>query len=164
MPSGNVSDNYRGALGSYSIIENGMDKYILVYNDRAATVTNGDVFFLSFLKDADSASPSYRPTLDTPATSAIYRQVVVANNFPDGKSNFLDTEWGWVQIAGYCPDVNTDTTSVAIDRFLQGKNTAIVAADDGTAYTIDSFGITATAVFSTSHTGAVLFGTRTNIG
>lgn len=165
MASGNISDNYKGTLGSYAMIENGMDQYILAYNDQAATITNGDVYFLSFLPDADSASPAYRPTLDIPATTTtIYRQVVVANNFPLGKSTILDTEWGYVQISGYCPSVNTDVTSVAIDRFLQGKNAAVLAADDGTSYTTDSFAITATAIFSTSYIGAVLFGDRSIIG
>lgn len=164
MPSGNITNNYLGALGSYAVIQNGMDKYILVYNDQAGTITNGDVYFLSFLKDADSASPSYRPTLDVPATTAIYRQVVVVNNFILGKTTILDTEWGFVQIGGYCPDINTSGGSVAIDEMVQGSNGLVTAVDDSAAYTTDSFGILATAVFSTTHFGVVLFGTRSLIG
>lgn len=157
--------DYQGATGSGGeVIRVGFEEYIRYYNDTAATVTDGDVFFLSWLKDADSLSPSARPTLDALATTAIYRQVVVAANHIRGASTVLDTTWGYVQKMGQCADVNTDVTSVAIDRFLQGKNATATAADDGTAYTTDSFAITTTAIFSTSHIGAMLFGIQTLIG
>lgn len=157
--------NYRGALGALAKINGGNGEvYQLVYNDTGSAITNGDVYFLSYLKDADSLTVSARPTLDTPATTSVYRQIVVVNNTPLGLSTIADAAWGYVQISGYCPDVNTDVTSVAIDRFLQGKNTAVLAADDGTSYTTDSFAITVGAIFSTSHIEAILFGVRTVIG
>ncbi len=159
-----VSD-YQGARGTGGeIIRAGFEEYIKIYNDLAAAVTNGDVYFLSWLKDADSLSPSARPTLDALATTAIYRSIVVVNNHIRGASTIADTEWGYVQYRGQCEDVNTDVTSVAIDRFLQGKNATATAADDGTSYTTDSFAITTNAIFSTSHIPAVLFGERTLIG
>jgi len=156
-----VTPNYRGAVGAIEIIGDGFDKFIKVYNDTGGTITNGDVYFLSFLKDADSLSPSARPTLDTMATTSVFRQVVVVN---DPRGSIADTDWGLVQISGYCPDVKTSVTSVAIDRFLQGKNSDTVAADDGTTLTADSFGITVGAIFNTSHIAAILFGHRTLIG
>jgi hypothetical protein len=164
MSAGN--QNYQGAIGTGGeLIQIGFEKFIKVYNDTAGTISNGAVYFLSWLKDADSLSPSARPTLDALATSAIYRQVVVVNNtLNSGAGTILDANWGFVQVRGYCPDVNTDVTSVAIDRFLQGKNATATAADDGTAYTIDSFAITVGAIFSTSHIEATLFGQPTNIG
>ena len=163
--SQNSYADYQGAKGTGGeLVSVGFEKYIKVYNDIAATITNGDVYFLSWLKDADSLSPSARPTLDALATSAIYREIVVVNNKLMGKTNILDTEWGFVQKSGYCADVNTNVTSVAIDRFLQGLNATATSADDGTAYTTDSFAITVGAIFSTSHIEAVLFGERTIIG
>lgn len=161
---GSEASGYQGALGVVDLIESDWDVWVKVYNDTAATITNGDCYFLSFLKDADSLSPSARPTLDAMATTAIYRSIIVVNNGPLGKANILDTEWGYCQLRGYCRDVNTSVTSVAIDRFLQGLNATATAADDGTAYTTDSFAITLGAIFSTSHIEAMLFGERTLIG
>jgi hypothetical protein len=157
--------DYQGVVGTGGeIIRAGFEEYIKVYNDIGSAITNGDCYFLSWLKDADSLSPSARPTLDAMATTAVYRQIVVVNNHILGKSTIADTEWGYVQKSGYCPDVNTNVTNVAIDRFLQGLNAAATAADDGTSYTSDSFAITVSAIFSTSHIAATLFGVRTIIG
>lgn len=157
--------DYQGALGVLDVVESGSgEKYIKVYNDTGSAVTNGDVYFLSYEKDADSLSPSARPTLEAMATTSVYRQIVVVNNVLLGATTIADQAWGYVQIAGYCPDVNTDVTSVAIDRYLQGKNSAATAADDGTTITTDSFAITVGAIFSTSHIAALLFGERTIIG
>lgn len=158
--------NYQGALGTGGdVIRIGWETYVKVYNDTAATVTNGDVFFLSWLKDADSLSPSARPTLDALATTAIYRQVVVVNNqLNNTVSGIADATWGFCSMQGYVPDINTNVTSVAIDRFLQGLNATATAADDGTAYTTDSFAITVGAIFNTSHIEGVMFGCRTLIG
>lgn len=161
--------NYQGALGvGGELVQIGRQRFQKVYNDIGSTITNGDVYFLSWLKDADSLSPSARPTLDALATTAIYRQVVVVNNtLNSGAGTILDTAWGFVQEMGYCPDVNTDVTSVVIDRFLQGKTATATAADDGAATgppTTDSFAISLAALFNTSHVEAVLFGVRTLIG
>lgn len=158
--------NYQGQIGSGGeLIQVGFEQFIKIYNDTAGTLTNGDVYFLSWLKDADSLSPSARPTLDALATTSVYRQVVVVNNtLNSGAGTILDTKWGFVQVRGYCPDVNTDVTSVAIDRFLQGKNATATAADDGTTITTDSFAITTGAIFNTSHIDAEMFGDRTIIG
>jgi hypothetical protein len=156
--------NYQGALGAIDMIGASHDIFIKVYNDIGSAITNGDVYFLSYLKDADSLTVSARPTLDALATTAVYRQVVVVNNSALGKATIADQDYGYVQVKGYCPDVNTDVTSVAIDRFLQGKNATATAADDGTTITTDSFAITVAAIANTSHIAAILFGQRTLIG
>lgn len=154
--------NYEGAKGSFEFFENGFDQFIKAYNDTGAAVTNGDVYFLSFLKDADSLSPSARPTLDAAATTTVYRQVVIVNNAPKGLDTIADTAWGYVQIRGYCPKVKAAST-VAIDDFLQGTNATQEAADDGTTITADSFGIAVTATAS-GFCEAILFGERSLIG
>ena len=163
MPNGPFA-GYEGQLGAADRIEEGNIVRQKVYNDTGAAITNGDVYFLSWLKDADSLSPSARPTLDALATTAIYRQVCVVDNQPNGLTTIADAAWGYVTTRGYCPYINTDVTTVAIDRFLQGKNATATAADDGTTITTDSFAITVGAIFSTSHIAGILFGDRTLIG
>jgi len=163
MSFGEVSD-YQGAEGMTDVIVEGFDVYIKVYNDTGAAVTNGDVFFLGFAVDADSLDPSTYFTLDALATSAIYRQIVVVNNRILGKATIGDTEWGYVQVRGYCPDVSITAASVAKSRYLQGKNATATLEDDGTTITTDSCAVAVGAVFSTTHVPALLFGYRTIIG
>lgn len=172
MPHG--TPNYLGATGTGGdVIRIGHEEFVKIFNCTAsstspvggATLTNGDVYWLSWAKDGDSLSPSARPTLQQMATTAIYRSIVVVNNsLYNNVSGIAKGTWGYVQRMGYCPDINTNVTSVAIDRYLQGLNAAATAADDGTAYTTDSFAITVGAIFNTSHIDGVIFGERTLIG
>jgi len=153
--------NYRGAVGAVEKVGDGFDQFIRVYNDTGGTATNGDVYFLSFEKDADSLSPSARPTLESLATSSVYRDIVVVN---DTRGSIADQDWGLVQIRGYCPAVKVDPSGLAAESFLQGIDSSVTAGDDGAAITTDSFAIAVGAVFSTSFIPAVLFGERVLIG
>lgn len=161
MSEGSVP-NYQGALGSVEIVENGHDLFVKVYNDTGAAVTNGDVFILSYEKDADSLSPSARPTLTAvPASSAIYQHIAVVNNARKGKTTIADQEWGWVQIRGYCPALNTDAAgSIAADRYVEAKKSTAVATDSGTARTVYTFAVLIGDVYSTTYFAAFLFGDR----
>ena len=128
------------------------------YNDLGSAVVAGEMFFLSYEGDADSLSPTARPTLMVPATSAIYRKVVVA------LEAVADQAWGKFMYAGHCPLVLCAST-VAINDYLQGVTATRVAGDDSTTQTIDSFGIAVTD-YSATTTGceAILFGEKVNIG
>lgn len=162
MAIGNIT-GYEGALrAAVEYLEVDGDLFIKVYNDTGAAVNDGDVYMLSFLKDADSSDGRNVPTLDAAATTAIYRQFVVVQNFPRKLSTIADADWGFVQVRGYCRKVKAAATVVAED-FLQGTNATAEAADDGTSYTTDSFGIAKTAV-SGGFVEAELFGTRSLIG
>ena len=161
---GNDIAGYQGAAGVIEMIGADFDQFIKVYNDIGAAVTNGDCYFLDFVRDVDSMTVAARPTLEAMATSAVYRQIVVVNNAQLGKTTIADTEWGYVQIRGYCPKVKCGST-IAIDDFLQGANASSTAADDGTTITIDSFGIAITDEDTVAgFCEAILFGVRTNIG
>lgn len=158
MPAGSVSNNYNGALGSFAEIDDGFDRYLLVYKNTGSAVTNGDVYFFSFIRDTDSLAVAARPTLEAVATSAVTRQIAVVNNFPFGQSTIAAGAWGYVQLRGYCPDCNTSGGSVAIERFLKGSNGATTAIDDGATITANSFAIMVSAVFNTSHFQIEMFG------
>lgn len=130
----------------------------VVYNDLAGAVTEGNVYFLSFEKDADSLSPSERPTLVACATTAVPRKVVVA------LETFADQVRGRVRFKGYCPKVKCAST-IAIDDYLQGANASQTAADDGTSITTDSFGISVSDEDNTAgFCEAILFGREIIIG
>jgi hypothetical protein len=157
MSLGEVQD-YQGALGAIDMVGASHDIFSKIYNDTGAAITNGAVYWLSYEKDADSLTVSARPTLDVPASAGgVYRQVVVVNNGPLGKTTIADADWGYVQIKGFCPDVAC-AGAVAIDHFLQCTDSAATATDDGASITVDSFGITVSAAFNTTHNKAVLFG------
>lgn len=127
-----------------------------VYNDLGATVSRGDVYHLSYERDADSLATPARPTLLACATTAIPRQIVVA------LEDVSDATFGRFMYRGYCPKVKCANT-VAIDDYLQGANASQTAADDGTTQTTDSFGIAVTA-YATDSCEAILFGRESLIG
>jgi hypothetical protein len=163
MGLGASQDGYQGGLGVIDFLPGGDgEKFVKVYNDTGAAVTNGDLFFLSYAKDADTLSPSARPTLDACATSAVYRHIVVINNAPLRGATIADAAWGYAQVMGYCPKVACAAT-ISIDDFLGGSNsTPAIAADDGTTIANTSFGIAVTA-YSAGFCTAILFGERVTI-
>lgn len=145
--------NYRG----YDI--QGLDPIIFkVYNDLGSAVTKGDVYHLSYEKDADSLSPSARPTLVACATTAVARQTVVA------LEDVADQAWGLFMYRGFCDKVKCAST-IEIDDYLQGANGSQTAADDGTSMTSDSFGIAISDEDDTAgFCEAILFGREVIIG
>ena len=155
--------NYRNATGIMpEFSDSDGNTYVYVYNDTGAAISNGDVYMLGYAADADSLSPSAFNTLDACATTAIYRQMVVVNNLPLGKTTIADQEYGYVQKKGYIPKVKVAAT-IAIGDYIQGANASQEAADDGTTITTDSFGVAVTAVAS-NYCEAILFGERSLIG
>ena len=162
MSQGNV-EGYVGALGAYPVIENGFDKWILVYNDLGAAVTNGDCYHISYEKDADSLSPSGRPTLVAMATSSVYQHVGVVENSPLVKTTIADGEWGYVKVRGYCPTIKCTTATQAIDTYIQGTNGTQAASNDGSSRTTDSIGIMLAAAVS-NYGPCILFGDPAIIG
>ena len=176
MTNGSVS-GYQGGLGVYDLVGQGFELYIKVYNDLGATINNGDVYFLDWKKDADSLSPSARPTLVACATTAVQRQVVVVNNITpnnlpvagsvptNSSTSIADTTWGYVQLRGYCPKIKA-ASGVLIDDFLEAVNASQEAADDGTTQTADSFAIAVTDINdpATGYCAGVMFGTTSLIG
>ena len=162
MSTGSV-EGYRGALGAYPVIRNGFDKFILVYNDTGAAVTNGDLYHISYEKDADSLSPSARPTLTACATTSVYQHIGVVNNSPLGASTIADQAWGYVQVRGYCPDVKCTTATQAIDTYIQGTNGTQAATNDGSSRTTDSFAIMLAAAVA-NHGPCLMFGDTCIIG
>jgi len=129
-----------------------------IYNDLGSTISKGGVYFLDHAKDADSLSPSARPTVVLPATVAFGREVVVA------LEDIADQTYGLFMKRGYCPVVLCAST-IAAEDYLQGANASATAADDGTAQTADSFGIATTAyAAATTSCEAYLFGTPATIG
>jgi hypothetical protein len=154
----NIS-GYQGAAGVIDMVGEDFDQFIKIYNDKAGTLTNGDVYFLSFIRDIDSMTVAARPTLDAVAQSAaIYRQIVVVNNAPLGKATIADTEWGYVQVRGYCPKIAVVST-IAIDDFLMGDAGTAIAEEAGTTITTNSFGIAITA-YAAGFCEGILFGDR----
>jgi hypothetical protein len=155
-------NDYQGAKGAIDVVERDFNKFIKVYNDLGSAVTNGDVYHLSYERDADSLTVAGRPTLVACATTSVPRQTVVVNNTILGESTIADQAWGYVQIQGYCPKIKVAST-VAIDDYLQGANGSQEAADDGTSQTTDSFGI-ALSAYSSGYAEGLLFGISAIIG
>ena len=160
--------NYQGGTNVLGeVIRVGSEEYIKVYNDTGAAIADGDIYWLSFLKDADSLSPSARPTLDavTSATAAYGNTprlfCVVANGrFGSGAATIADQAWGFVQTKGYCPTVKT-TGTVTAEDYIQGTTASQAATTDGTTITVDSFGVAVTTAAS-NLCEAVLFGHPVN--
>jgi hypothetical protein len=155
--------NYQGAEGAAEVIENSMEKLILVYNDLGSAITSGDVYHLSYERDADSLTVPARPTLVACATSSVYQHIAVVNNARLGKSTIADKEWGYVQVRGYCPDVKCTTATQAIDTYIQGTNGTQAATTDGASRTTDSFAIM-TAAAVDNHGPCKMFGDTCIIG
>lgn len=165
--------DYQGSLSmGGEIMRIGNQVFLKVYNDTGATVNEGDLYWVSFAKDADSLSPSARPTLDvvTSATAAygnVPRLYCVIQNarFIDQSQTGLsggiaDANWGWAQISGYCEKIKT-TGTVTAEDYLQGTTASQAATSDGTTITVDSFGIALTTAASNFCTGW-LFGYPVN--
>lgn len=136
----------------------------MVYNDLGSAVTRGDLYFLSYERDADSLGTPARPTLLACATTAIPRKIVVA------LEDVADRAWGKFMFQGYCPKVKCATT-IEIDDYLQGTNASQTAADDGTTQTADSFAISVSdedafddGTDTSGFCEAILFGRETLIG
>jgi hypothetical protein len=163
MGFGASQGGYRNGLGVIDWLPGADGElFVKVYNDRAAALTNGDVYFLSYLSDIDSLTVVGRPTLDPCATSAVYRQVVVVNNAPLNKATIADAEWGYVQVRGYCPKVAVASDVDTIDYYIQAADGTAIAVKDS-SMSNDSFAI-ATSVYSAGFCKAVLFGERSTIG
>lgn len=129
-----------------------------IYNDTGGAIAIGDVYFLDHQRDADSLSPAARPTVVACATTAIYREVVVALEV------IADGAYGMFMKRGFCPTVKC-ATGVDIDDYLQGVNASQTSGDDGDTQTTDSFGIATTdESVVTGFCAAYLFGTPVLIG
>jgi hypothetical protein len=144
--SGHV-ENYQG----YAV--EGFGPIVLkIYNDLGSAISKGGVYFLSYEKDADSLSPSARTTVVLPATSSVYRQVVVALD------DIADAAYGLFMYRGDCPTVLCAATIVAED-YLKAANASATSAEDGTTQTASAFGIAKSAyVAATTSCEAYLFG------
>lgn len=173
--NGSVS-GYEGGLGVYDLVEQGFEQYIKIYNDTGATLSNGDVVCLEWFKDVDSLTVSARPTVKTPATTAIYRQFgvvnnIIPNNLPvagsvptNSSTGIADTTFGYIQLRGYCPLIKG--AGVTAEDCFQAVNASTSAATDGASVTTDSIGVAITTSNdpSTGYFSGVLFGTRALIG
>ena len=144
-------ENYRGTD------INGLDPIVIkVYNDLAGTVTRGDVYCLSYERDADSAAIPWRPTLVVFADSdTIKRQIVVA------LEDIADQKWGLVMYRGYCPKIAAASGVDAIDHYLEGitlaPGVASVNVHSTTTHVVESFGI-ATTAYAAGFCEGYLFG------
>lgn len=137
--------NYQGANGAIEVLSDGFDEYIKIYNDTGAALNNGDNYFLELNIDADDGV--IRPVVKACATSAVRRHIVVIDNSPLLKDTIADQAWGFVKSRGLCIKVkaNAAITGAAAHLYMQGANGSQEAADDGAAYTADTYAIAVTA-------------------
>jgi hypothetical protein len=168
MGLGASQDGYENGLGVIDWLPGSDGElFVKIYNDRGAALTNGDVYFLSYLSDADSLTVTGRPTLDPCATTAVYRQVVIVNNAPLNLATIADATWGYVQVRGYCPKVAVTSGVDTAEQYIQGADGTAIAvvesAGSGTTLSNDTFGIAITA-YSAGFCTATLFGERSTIG
>lgn len=160
MPSGDIG-GYQGAAGNFDVLEGNGQKFIKVYNDTGAALTNGTVKVLEWLDDVDSLSVSAYPTLGTAATNAsALVTVVVVNNTPMGKASIADATWGYVQVEGYCETIIAATGGVTDEQYLEVLNGGTAATDDGATLTTKSFGIAKATALAAATFAGVLFGHR----
>jgi hypothetical protein len=157
--SQSVISGYEGQAGAFDVIEgNGME-FIKVYNDLGSAISNGAVYAVEYLDDADSKSPSAFPTLVLASTqSAALLKIGVVNNTPLGKATIADQAWGYVQTKGYCETVLADGVGVTDEHYIEVLNGVAVATDDGTSRTIKSFGLAKASAAAGATFAAVLFG------
>jgi len=140
MPEGQV-ENYQGA-GTPTVISEGWDSYISVYNDTGASVPEGSVVEVGFATSTDGMYPQ----IVQPATnSGVFHVVGIVNNTKMGSSAIADNTWGLVQIRGYCPKVLL-AGATTINHTVLTTNTSYNATSSGAAtQTTATIGIAKTA-------------------
>ena len=134
MAQGNVN-NYQAAPNSSNVdvIENGFDKWVKVYNDTGADVSNGAIYELAYEVDAtDTSNPIIRAILKAAATEAVsVVEIAVVDNSPLGKDSIVSTEYGYCKVRGYVLARCDGSTDIAVGDQLEILNAAasfIVAA------------------------------------
>lgn len=138
---------YRGPQNP-EVLDEGYDRYILVYNGTGSAVSDGDNFFLG-------CSSTYGLQLEAVANVAVKRELIVVCNTRLGLATIASGAYGFVQKRGYCLKVST--AAILVDRFIGGGNAVKVANDEGATQTVNSFGITMAAAVA-GYAPAMLFG------
>lgn len=101
--------------------------YVKIYNDGTAK-SNGVVYELTF---TSSSSVVYADVV-APSTIATATAIIgVINNAPKGLDTIPASNYGWLQIAGYCPYVAT-SGSVAANDQLEVITGGVALIDQGT--------------------------------
>ena len=184
MPDGSVQ-NYQGAVDAGDMIQLGINKWIKVYNDTAADLTDGDIVIINY--SGKVATNTLAPNARVPATvaspvnvwvgvMATWAEQIVAAVGSGGAATVVTPgvtpigSYGWAQISGYCAKVAVPA-STATNRLLKATNGTKVATDvaivndDGvTGLTEACFGSTKTTdTGATCFTDAVLFGRQVTI-
>lgn len=156
MPTG-VSNGYQGG-NSVGVVNDGYSRYIKVYNDSGAAVSEGAVVEISF---ADSGTAGKYPCIATPIETATSTVLIgVVSNFLNNASTIPDDSWGWVQVRGYCDKLNT-AGSVTIEHHLEVTAAAPTVATteaSATTWTTSTFAVAKSAVTGAGEISAFLFG------
>lgn len=127
MPAGDV-ENYQGA-GTPTVISEGFDLFIGVYNETGSALAEGDVVKVNPL---NSTTAGMYPQATVPATqAAIVHLIGVVNNAKMGSASIANASWGLVQIRGHCPKVATAGAVAAVDHQLITTNTTKTATSSG---------------------------------
>jgi hypothetical protein len=129
MALGNIPDYAEGNNGVewYRDAEGGV--YVRIYDDGATAYSNGVVYALTFT----SASSVIYADVTAPTAIATASTIVgVINNAPKGLDTIAAYGKGWLQIAGYCPYVNT-TGTIAANAQMEVQADAPTVLQDDTA-------------------------------
>ena len=159
MAIGNIPDYPSGNNGVewYRDAEGGV--FVRIYEDGGSALSNGVVYALTF---TSSASVVYADVTAPTAVATNSAIIGVVNNAPRGLDTIPAYGRGWLQIAGYCPYINT-TGTIAANAQLEVKADAATVLQDDTAanggvqYTPNCVGV-AIAEITTNVWSAFLIG------
>jgi hypothetical protein len=116
--------NYQGSVGLAATIQEGANKWLLVYNDTASALSNGVPYVLSM--QVASGIPYYTPV--APVSNAIGDTVVVIDNSRLGLSTIAAYAWGYVLVSGLTVEAVTTSTIAANDQLKVANGGAAFAA------------------------------------
>jgi hypothetical protein len=139
MPSSDV-ENYQGS-GTPTVIQEGYDTLIGIFNDAASSLANGSVVEVSFF---NSTTAGVYPWCKQPATQAtVVHLIGVVDNskIGQGAAGIPAATWGLARIRGYCPAI-LGAAAITTEHTLTSTNTAWTATDTaGSTLATNTFGI-----------------------
>jgi hypothetical protein len=127
MSLGHIPDYQGTNTGNDVIMESDGSVFLKIYNGTANALARGVPYLVCYTV----ASGICYPTIIAPATVSTERAFVgIVNNSPLGQSTILAYNYGYLQVAGYCPYVVTASTPAANDQ-LRLLNAGVALVDQG---------------------------------
>ena len=139
MAVGNIG-NYASSYGAPEIIGGNGEKWLLIFNDTGAAITNGTAYVIKYTND--TINTAYFPGVATPATLAGQISLVgIVDNSILGQSTIAAAAWGYVQVKGFCNSALTAVTTADYLLRVINAGTTLVVESSPTTVTTSTVGI-----------------------